>query len=268
MHFFEGSYSDRQQAAHPEGEVAHYAELRGQHELADALVIGYEGIPRFKGNNEFIRALSTTNAWMHPVAYIAPGTTASSIAELRAKGFVGASAYVDAQQVEDPDWFGWMTQTLAVLDEQQLLLSINAGPATHRALYGVLSRRPDLVFMMSHLGLPGVQPDPLDKSLAATKDLLMLANCHTKLSGAYATVAPGRAHDLAAAACDWIHWLVDSVGPERLLWGSDYSPVLEFLPFQQAVDVPGLQSLDDSQLRLVFRDNLDQLLAHVRAGIS
>ncbi|MDX3006627.1 amidohydrolase family protein [Kribbella solani] len=268
VHFFEGSYNDRRQAAHPEGEVAHYAQLRGHHGITDVLVIGYEGNPRSKGNNEFIRALSATYAWMHPVAFIAPGAAASSIAGLRTEGFVGASLYVDAQQVEDPDWPAWMTRTLAHLDEQHLLLSINAGPATHRALYDVLSRRPNLAFLMSHLGLPGVQPDPSDKSLVATKDLLMLANCHPKLSGAYATVAPGHTQDVAAAATDWIHWLVDNIGPKRLLWGSDYSPVLEFLPFQQAIDVPGLQSLDDSQRRLVFSDNLERLLAHVRASAS
>ena len=73
-------------------------------------------------------------------------------------------------------------------------------------------------------------------ALASVSALARFPAVFVKLSGFYALSDPGYAYP-HEAAWPYVATLVAAFGARRLLWGSDYSPSLEWLSFAQTIGV-------------------------------
>ena len=95
--------------------------------------------------------------------------------------------------------------------------------------------------IVSHLGLPGRQTEiPSRKEVKSLmkpiSELVEFSNVHVKLSGYFALSSPS--HDFPhSSAWPLTEELFDHFGPDRLLWGSDFSPSLDFLSFPQTFEL-------------------------------
>ncbi|RIJ77291.1 hypothetical protein D1871_07825 [Nakamurella silvestris] len=259
IHLFETSFDDSQAERHPEGELAHYESLRRQYSISDALVIGYEGDARFAGNNEYVRRLSESRSWIRPMAHVVPSADGDRAAVLVDRGFVGLSIYVDPVESASGDWKAWAADVLAAAGALDVPVSLNAPAASHSTVMELLDGRRDVRVMLSHLGLPGPGPDPGSPELAATRELLTEHGCWVKLSGTYAG-APVGERDPNRATVAWVDWLLDRVGPTRLMWGSDFSPALGRMTFEETILLPSLAAVGTSELEQIYGGNLRALL--------
>jgi L-fuconolactonase len=250
-------------------EVGVYERLRRHYSIARGLVIGYEGDRRYAGNNEYVLELARTRSWIEPVAYIptSPVPIAQEVAGLGARGFIGYSLYLGGE-ADGRAVAAWPQSLLAELCAQRAIVSVNARPAALEPLAEILDRLRDCTILISHLGLPGRQTHT--PSVAETRQRLApllavarLPNVHVKLSGLYAITDPP--HDFAYdAARPFVDVVLDAFGAERLLWGSDFSPALDFVSFAQIVDDRILRSCASREIEEIMGGNLLRLLADTR----
>ena len=95
------------------------------------------------------------------------------------------------------------------------------------------------------------------------RPLLRLAafpNTMVKISGLYAVSDPAHGYPHAAAA-PYIDLLLDGFSPGHCLWGSDFSPALDFVSFAQTVSNPWLDRLTPAEREGLMGGNLLSLLA-------
>lgn len=246
-------------------EATLYEALAAKHNIRQALVVGYEADAAYHGNNDYLATLIPTHKWVRPVAFYADpaAITMKSLESRRAQGFVGISMYL-FDKTEDllnsvPE------QIWRWLVDHRWLLSINSTAEHWLAWRGILRRFPELRLLISHLGLPKAPAtaDQAAENLATVTALAEFPRVNTKLSGFYALSTP--AHDYPHRA-GWplVSVLLDHFGPERLLWGSDYSPALEFVSFPQTLDVLNyLDCLEPAARPLIEGKNLIHLLNEV-----
>lgn len=232
-------------------ELDRYEQLRSTYGITAALIIGYEGEQRYRGNNRYILDLAATRSWMHPVAYVRACDSPVQLADLSARGYIGASAYLAAPDAALNSWPSASVTALTSLP----LLSVNASPRALQLSSRVLAEADETLVLVSHLGSPG--PDACGRSLQDTRALLgpLLALAHyehvvVKLSGLYA-IDPGFPHDGARAA---VEVLLDAFGPGRMVWGSDFSPG------EDAVGTEGMMQLPDWLTAQMTPTALAQLL--------
>jgi L-fuconolactonase len=246
-------------------ELAVYESLRRAHRIDRALVVGYEGSPEFAGNNDHLATLAAEHDWIAPVAYVPPGgpTDPDDLRRWWTEGFGGISAYL-----ADPDAsraFGdWLGGVAANLDRVGAVLSLNATPAATAHLGPALTRLADCTVLVSHLGLPGAYPTPPDRDTAASVlapllGLAALPHVGVKVSGLYAVSEPAHAwpHD---SARPFVEVLLDAFGPQRLYWGSDFSPSLDHVSFTQTLHPVGLDGLSPAEAADVYGGNLRRAL--------
>ena len=82
---------------------------------------------------------------------------------------------------------------------------------------------------------------------AAASTLAQRDHVAVKFSGLYGVSDP--AHDFPhAAAQPFVDVLLDAFGPARLLWGSDFSPALDFVSFAQAADARPLAACSPEEV--------------------
>lgn len=247
-------------------EVTLYRALSEQHGVGQALVVGYEGEPWAGGNNCYLAELAAIHSWIRPVAYVADPARldVSTLVAWREEAFVGVSMYLltgDAAAALEfaPD------ATWAWLAHQRWLVSVNSAGDLWSAWMPVLARHPDLTLMVSHLGLPGAVAAPPDsaaarRELAAVCGLARYPGVHVKLSGFYALSTPGYAYP-HRATWPYVEALLEAFGPSRLLWGSDFSPSLEWVSFPQTYALfAEMPFLDESSRRQIEGENLLALL--------
>jgi len=242
IHLFHPGYADLLPAScrriAPD-EVTLYAALAERHAISRALVVGYEGQPWALGNTEYLAGLVGRHQWIAPTAYAEPAAlTLPWLEQRRRQGFIGLSLYLfdspalaALAAVPDAIW-RW-------LDQHRWLLSVNSRGAAWSAWEPVLTRHPTLRLLIAHLGLPPRQPAPdalPDAALASVSALARFPAVFVKLSGFYALSDPGYAYP-HEAAWPYVATLVAAFGARRLLWGSDYSPSLEWLSFAQTIGV-------------------------------
>ena len=246
-------------------ETTLYEALAKQHNIKQALVVGYEGEEAYHGNNDYLASLIPTHPWVRPVAFYAnpASITLKSLEFRREQGFVGVSLYQFDQTearlnaVPESIW-RW-------LSDHRWLLSVNSTAEHWLPWQGILRRFPDLRLLISHLGLPKAHatPDQAADNLATITALAKFPQVFVKLSGFYALSTP--AHDYPHRA-GWplVPVLLDQFGPDRLLWGSDFTPALEFVSFPQTLDVlQYIPGLDPDSRRRIEGGNLIQLLKEV-----
>lgn len=203
--------------------VDEYETLRSSAGIDGALVVGYEGGELYRDNNAHIRELARTRAWIHPLAYLpaAEVPTPEQFDELRADGFVGVALYLGEPGAAVARW------TRAHVDAPGLersIVSINATPDALASTASWIARLTASQVLVSHLGLPGATAslEETRARLAPLAELRHLPHVGVKLSGLYAIdpVAPyAGARTAAQLVLEWF-------GPERVVWGSDFSPAL------------------------------------------
>lgn len=118
--------------------------------------------------------------------------------------------------------------------------------------------------MISHLGLPGrfASVPSLEDARQHLKPLLALSrfeHVSVKLSGLYAISDPPHGFPHAAAK-PFVQTLLDAFSPARLLWGSDFSPALDFVSFAQTTDPQMLDDCSAAETEAVTGGNLLRLL--------
>lgn len=276
LHLFADGYPGRYGRSPAGGqEIAIYQDIRRAHGIGRALVVGYEGDPRFTGNNHYLASLAARHDWIAPVAYLPTGGPESGQAGTAAPdhwlrcGFVGFAAYLP-----DPaaaDWFaGWLSHHAGILNRSAVVLSLNAVPAAAARLGPALTVADGCTVLFSHLGLPGRQPAVPDPAAAAAVlaplgELARLPHVGVKVSGLYAVSDPAHDHPHPAAR-PFVERLLDWYGPQRMYWGSDFPPSLDFVSFAQTLDPIGLAGLSTDEYSDVVGRNLLRALDRQRAS--
>ena len=243
LHFFSPGYV----AGLPEScrrvqpdEVTLYAALAQQHDIAQVLAVGYEGQPWAAGNNRYLAGLAASHEWIRPVAFVHDPASldVAALEQLARSRFVGLSLYLfdepvlqSLSQVADATW--------AWLAERRWLISVNSRGERWAAWAPILEHHPSLRLLVSHLGLPPAVERAPDEAaaraaLASVLGLARFAEVRVKLSGFYALTSPGYDYP-HQAAWPYVAALLAAFGAERLLWGSDFSPCLEWLSFPQTL---------------------------------
>ena len=250
-------------------EVTLYEALAEQHNVQQALVVGYEGEAWAAGNNQHLAEIAANHVWARPVAFVHnPAQLDIAMLEQRqTAGFVGLSIYVFSEeeatavsQVPDEVWI-WLVQ-------RRWLISVNSRGEFWAVWLSVLERHPELRVVVSHLGLPTAvkQAPSQTEARHAVEPVLALAQfpgVRVKLSGFYALTEPsyGYPHQ---AAWPYVEALLESFGSTRLLWGSDFSPSLEWLSFPQTFGLfVGMPFFTAADIEHVEGGNLLALLADI-----
>lgn len=250
-------------------EVTLYAALAQQHDIARVLAVGYQGQPWAAGNNRYLAHLAAAHAWIHPVAYIheLDSLDVLMLEQLERERFVGLSLYLFEQPVLDalgqvPDLvWSWLA-------ERRWLISVNSRGAHWAAWAPILARWPNLRLLVSHLGLPPAvahAPDQLaaQRALETVLALARYPGVRVKLSGFYALTTPGYDYP-HRSAWPYVAALLAAFGTERLLWGSDFSPSLEWVSFPQTLALLAhMPFLNDADRQLIEGQNLLGLLADI-----
>jgi L-fucono-1,5-lactonase len=261
VHLFDGGYAGvlEDPPAGPD-ELAAYERLRERHGIGCALVVGYEGEPRYAGNTDHVLALAAERSWIAPLGFL--HVTPPTVEQLRAvrdAGGVGFAVYL-ASDEEGSAFAGWDPAVRQELNDQAAVLSFNARPEAIAAADAALRDLDGCAVLFSHLGLPGRHEQA--PTVAAARDrltaLLALAdrpNVAVKLSGAYAVDRYPH-----AAAQPFVDLLLEAYGPERLLWGSDFSPALDYVSFEQAAATGLLAHCSAAEVEAVMGGNLLRLL--------
>jgi predicted TIM-barrel fold metal-dependent hydrolase len=263
VHLFEDAYAGTWGPL-LRNEVEVYEQLRVAFGIGRALVIGYEGEERYRGNNDYILELARTRPWVVPLAYLEDGPPSiDRLLRLREAGAAGYSIYAPDER-RAAAVASWPRDVLGELDRQAGIISLNATPAATAALAPFVDRLESCTLLFSHLGLPGSfrQAPTVAEVEARLQPLLALGdrpNVYVKVSGLYAVSEP--AHDFPhLVARPLLDALVVAFGVERLCWGSDFAPALEFVSFGQIADPRLLAGLDDGGVAAVMGGNLEGLL--------
>lgn len=245
-------------------EVDVYEAFRAKHGIAAGLVVGYQGDGIDPTNNNYLRELAATRPWMATLAYVAAREIPSpaTVEVLIAAGHAGLAIYVlddtaaEALSRWDAAW--------RALDERDAIVSFNIGLPRVGILAAVARAAPRCRLIVSHMGLPGARREAptLEAARAELAPLLALAalpNAYVKLSGFYAVSDPSHAWPHTAVT-PFVEVLVDTFGPHRCLWASDFSPALDHVSFVQTITVPGLDAYDEATRTAVMGGNLLRML--------
>lgn len=258
IHLFRGGFSDDER-----DEVTWYESLRAQAGIETALVIGYEGDRRFRGNNSFVLELSQRLKWVRPTAFVdaAAPPAPRDLVRLREEGFVGWSIYLPDDGASLADWSPEHLEAL-----RSGILSVNASPMALAQAGTALASMADTRVLISHLGLPGSKAldagsDAIHTLLGPLLELSALPQISVKLSGLYAI--DGRyPHTGARSSVDAV---LSAFGSGRVAWGSDFSPVTAAVASDEVMDAPPwvLDGLSPSERDDVQGGTLLRHLAHV-----
>lgn len=150
-------------------------------------------------------------------------------------GAVGISYYPDdgdlswlAKPACDPLW-----QAFKTYDQ---VCNLQLRPPNYPVLLKLARTHADIRFVSNHLGLPAQVFDPDEADYGGLMEAASLPNLFVKASGFY-----------AAAATPWdfrcprilgfIARLIDGLGADRLLWGSDWPPAALHLTYRQNLEL-------------------------------
>jgi L-fuconolactonase len=272
LHFFKpgfiGQLPENCRRIQPD-EFTIYQSLAKQYNVEQCMVVGYEGEDWAAGNNQQIADIAAEHAWVRPLWFCAKPLDLSieKLESLASQRFVGLSMYLfddnllDAvNQIDDTIW-NWIT-------EQHWLISINSRAPYIERWYPILDRHPNLRLIVSHLGLPPAmaQAPSSETARQALASLLGLAKYpgpHVKLSGFYALADPGYQYP-HQPAWPYVQEALNAFGPDRLIWGSDFSPSLEWLSFPQTFALfEQMPFMDEETNRKIQGGNLLRLLNEV-----
>lgn len=151
-------------------------------------------------------------------------------------GLQGFSHYLSP---EDPlDWFMDDARSAMWSKAEQLGLTVSLSlyPNQHEVLRRLAAAHPALRIMLCHIARPDhLEAPPFPKF----HEVIRSAGCpniYIKISGFYAyTDRPWNFpyHE----AQKWVRMVLDAYGPERMCWGSDFSPVLNHSTYRQSLEI-------------------------------
>ncbi|MEI2725912.1 MAG: amidohydrolase family protein [Verrucomicrobiota bacterium] len=270
LHLFRPGFADRYGSAWANrSEVELYEALRQAHRIDRGLVVGYEGRPRFRGNNRDLAAWARTHSWITPLAFL-PVTTLPTVKRfttLFRQGFAGIAVY--AMNPSEVDGLNrWPTCASQWLNQKRWIVSLNTRPEALRNFKPFLAKLDQCRILISHLGLPGryaVSPSQREAKsvLQPLRSLAELPQVGVKLSGLYAISQPAHAYPHRSAH-PLLQRLYEDFGPRRLYWGSDFSPALEHISFPQTIDALLELNWSTTDLRHILHDNLTRVMRRVR----
>jgi predicted TIM-barrel fold metal-dependent hydrolase len=202
---------------------------------------------------------------MSTLAYVdaEAATDAARLDELMELGHRGIALYVnDAATASAVD--EWPTKSWRRLAQRGAIVSFNASPTGTQGLLDVVERASGCTFLFSHVGDPGrfATPPSADDAAHRLSALLRLArndNVYVKISGLYAISEPASAYP-HEAAWPFVDLVLEHFGPQRCLWGSDFSPCLDEVSFEQTIRNPVVDRLPAADYDRVMGGNLLQLL--------
>jgi len=272
VHLFEGGYPGSFPARPGVRieEIECYESLMAEHDVRAALVVAFEGGKQCEGNSRYLARMVGAHAWMRPTAYFEPEKipTVEGLETLRDEGFIGISFYIfdgdggaALPTVADEVW-NW-------LEEHRWLISVNSRADHWEAWRPVLQRHGDLRLVASHLGLPPAVTESLDtdsarSALASMIQLASYPGLTVKLSGFYAVSEPEYDYP-HIPSWPYVEVLLGTFGGERLLWGSDFMPALDYLSFGQTYGhFAKMPFLTDAQVEGIEGGNLLRLFDQVR----
>jgi L-fuconolactonase len=247
-------------------EIEVYEAFRLKHGIAAGLVVGYEGEGIDSGNNAYIRELAATRPWMTTVAYVEAKSspTPESVSALMDAGHAGLAVY--ATENESAKALSrWSPAIWRALAARRALLSFNIGLEQVNRLAPIAAGNPECTFLISHMGMPVALAAVPDEASAKARLAPLLAlsettNVAVKLSGFYAATDPSFGYPHAPAV-PLVRVLLERFGRERCVWGSDFSPALDYVSFAQAGVVPGLDGYDEQTRADVMGGNLLRMIA-------
>ena len=272
LHLFRRGYGVPAIAARLGGQsdVAAYDLIRQVHGIGTGLVIGYEADGIDPDNNRYLREVADGRDWLHSLAFrhVLSPPDADWVRDRLADGHRGLALYV-ADAAAARALSGWPVEVWRCLNDHAALISLNARPEATALLAPVIAAAPDCRFLFSHVGLPGRHVLPQREAVRdRLRPLLALAdrdNVFVKISGLYAICDPP---DLwpQQPAVPFVAEVLAAFGPGRCLWGSDFSPALEFLTFDQTIPVLSGCALSPEETGQIMSGNLVRLL-HQRGSI-
>ena len=274
IHLFAGGYQDKSFASRPGvsiDEVACYDSLAREHNVRAALVVGYTGEPWCEDNNEYLAKLSRKHDWIKAVACIDIESPLKlhTLELLHDQGFVGVSLFVFGKQKQQLDRVS--SDVWRWLEKHNWLVSVNSEPDGWSAWQPVLERFPRLRLLVSHLGQPPTVKSSLrrEEAVSVMRSVIQLAHypgVRVKLSGFYSLSSPG--HDYPhTSVWPYVEQLSEYFSGARLLWGSDFSPCLDWVTFPQTIDLlESMPFLGQQEVKLITGGNLLGLLEEVNTS--
>ena len=261
IHLFENGYK-----ASGESEVSLYEDLIKQHSIECALVVGYEGEKWAIGNNAYIASLAQTRPWIHPLAFFQPGNLqVSQLENYLSLGFEGITLYIFSEQ-EMADLSAVDESVWAWLVDHNWMVSVNSKAHCWNLWLDVMRKNPDLILLISHLGLPTVDSghltnDDIALELNTIGKLHSYTNVYLKLSGFYALEQEGPIYPYPSLR-NYLQYIVNNFDRTRLIWGSDFSPALATVTFAQTFEhFSTLEFLGQIDTKMILSQNLLQLIA-------
>ena len=260
LHLFRHGFGPSQGAPILRGmaEVDAYERLMARYGIEAGLVVCYEADGIDPDNNAYVRELATTRPWIASVAFLSPHPVPSvdAVEALIAAGHCGIAVYLPDAATADAV-LSWPRDIWERLGRARAIVSLNARPEAIAALQPLTERFPRCEFLFSHLGLPGrwgriPVPAEARQRLDPLLRLAHLPNVGVKISGLYA-VDPVPPHRFATPFVDL---LLETFEPQNLHWGSDFSPALEFVAFEDTLPEPKLRALPPHQRELIMGGGL------------
>jgi L-fuconolactonase len=259
VHLFAGGIVGRYGRACSGGhDLETYESFRAEHGIDVALVVGYEGEPEYRGNNGYVADLAADNGWMVPLAF-----TPTDAPAVPSRPFAGISLYLSTPE-DGRRFAGWPPEVLHGLSAEEMIVSVNAVPATLAPAVETIRALDRCRVLISHVGEPGAHREPPthEQVSAALEPVLSLSAARhvgVKLSALYALSNPAHAYPHAAAR-PVIERVAEAFGTERLYWGSDFSPALDFVSFAQTVSAIADLPWSDSERTAIMGGNLRRLV--------
>ena len=181
--------------------------------------------------------------------------TASELIRTARKTYeaVGISYYPSSSDVE------WMLDddcapVWETIESQDLVCSLQIHPGNYTVLLELARRYPKVKFQSNHLALPS-SLDEADDTYGGFAEAANLPNLSVKASGFYA--AAKTPWDFRCArVLAFFRRLLEIVGPDRVLWGSDWPPSARHLTYLQNLEhIRTFASLKAPDLAKVLGEN-------------
>ena len=262
IHLFEKPYGDLYDNSHIRkgagGELHLYEDYRRKFDIEAAFVVCYQG-GHCSQNNGFVERVKEERLWIYSFGYLQfdSDSLLDQAVKLNERGHFGLSCYLD--ETDTGDWTAskQMDAFWGYIASHRMPLSLNIRAAHCRPLAGVLERHPGHIILISHMARPRIIGGKLDEEDYAW--LLNLAGyfgVYVKLSGFYAFAEEGWRYP-QRILFQVVDRLKAAFGVQRLIFASDFPPVLEYNTFRQAIELlrKEYQGFTPRDLEAVYRDN-------------